>query len=92
MSNEPSVNWTGQRVRFVRDVDRFPHFIARKGETGVYLGHRMSVDAVKLDEPKQGAEEWDNDVLWNDDNQDGFVWEDIEPVISIEIAHVALLK
>jgi hypothetical protein len=89
-SHAPSVDWTGQRVRFVRDVDRFPHFIARKGETGLYIGHRMGIDAVRLDSHKVGAEEWGNCVLWGDD-EDVFIWDDVEPLVSIEIAKVELL-
>ena len=58
----------GDRVELVVDVDRFPHFVAPAGATGVVvdLGDPQIVLAVRLDAPLAGAEEWDNEVHWLD--------------------------
>lgn len=57
----PSV---GDRYRLARNVDRYPHFIAPTGATGTITqadGHGI---ALKLDEHLPGAETWDNEVVW----------------------------
>ena len=60
----------GMRVRLTRDVDRFPDFLAKAGTEGKVI--RVSFVGgqevrVKMDEPIPGAEEWDNCILWNDE-------------------------
>ena len=61
----------GARVRLRRNVERFPHFIAPAGAAGVVsfvgAGPGGSV-CVKLDAPLAGAEEWDNEVVWTEDD------------------------
>jgi hypothetical protein len=58
----------GSRVELVADVERYPHFIAPAGATGVVvdLGDPGIVLAVRLDEPLAGAEDWRNEVHWHD--------------------------
>jgi hypothetical protein len=67
---------TGDKVRLTVDVERFPHFIARKGLTGVVLDVNQNewpdTIAVKLDEPLQGCEEWDNTLLWHEEEREYF--------------------
>ena len=53
----------GLRVRLARDVDRYPHFIARAGATGT-VTEIGDVVRVHMDEPIEGCEEWDNDIEW----------------------------
>lgn len=52
----------GDRVELSRDVERYPHFIAPEGSTGVLV--QLDEAVVRLDEDLEGAEEWDNKVLW----------------------------
>jgi hypothetical protein len=54
----------GSRVRLTADAERFPHFIARAGSTGVVNHNPGDGIAVKLDRYLPGAEEWDNEVWW----------------------------
>ncbi len=63
---------TGTRVRLIHDVDRYPHFIAPEGATGtvVDIGDPM-VFAVKLDVHIDGAEDWDNEIHWSNDDLEG---------------------
>ena len=62
----------GMRVRLIENVNRYPHFVARAGLTGVVTEVQSEEDggvqyAVRLDRHLPGAEEWDNQVWWNDD-------------------------
>jgi hypothetical protein len=71
----------GDKVRLRLDVDRFPHFIARSGMTGVVSVSTENELAVKMDEPLNGAEEWDNQVWWYDNGIEEFpknAMEDLE--------------
>lgn len=59
----------GRSVRFVREVDRFPHFDVPKGSTGTVVGLSFSQDhkaiiRVRLDDETIGAEEFDHEVHW----------------------------
>ena len=67
---------TGDRVRLTVDVERYPHFIARKGMTGIVLDTNASdypqAIAVKLDEHLEGCGEWDNTLLWEDEEREYF--------------------
>lgn len=56
----------GQRYALTADVERFPHFIARKGATGTVTDTQPQLVALTLDEPLAGAEEWDNAVIFTD--------------------------
>jgi hypothetical protein len=72
----PRVIATGDRVRLTVDVDRYPHFLAKKGLTGIVLDTNASdwpkSIAVKMDEPLEGCEEWDNTILWSDEEREYF--------------------
>jgi hypothetical protein len=56
----------GSRVRLTADVERYPHFIARKGSEGVVSHNTDGGIEVKLDDHLPGAEPWDNEVVWVD--------------------------
>lgn len=58
----------GDRVRLTRNVDRYPHFIAPAGATGVLTSCDNDLWAVRLDLKVDGAEDWDNEVQWYPDN------------------------
>jgi len=62
----------GDRYRLARDVDRYPHFIAPSGAAGTITQADAHGIALKLDEPLPGAEEWDNEVVWAEDQVDSF--------------------
>jgi len=76
---------TGDRVRLIVDVERYPHFIAKKGSTGIVLDVNPNdwpkTIAVKLDEPLAGCEEWDNCLLWEDEEREYFL-QQVEPCAS----------
>jgi hypothetical protein len=55
----------GDHVRLLRPVDRFPHFVAPEGATGVATEVSDSLIRVRLDEKLEGAEHWDNEVCWS---------------------------
>jgi hypothetical protein len=56
----------GARVRLVRNVDRYPHFVAPAGATGTVKIRNGQYD-VLMDEPIPGCEEWENHVAWDTD-------------------------
>lgn len=59
----------GARVRLKFDVERYPHFIAKAGSTGIVVCADPDSYSVRLTEPLPGAEEWNNQVIWTaDDN------------------------
>jgi hypothetical protein len=53
----------GSRVALAQDIDRFPHFIANKGEMGKVVDVTDDFVSVKMDNHISGAEEWDNEVM-----------------------------
>jgi hypothetical protein len=59
----------GTRVRLKHAVDRYPHFLADAGMEGSVV-HTPSGDpsgtfCVRMDETLEGAEEWDNEIVWS---------------------------
>lgn len=59
----------GDRVRLVRDVERYPHFIAPRGTTGSVTFSDLAAGAairllVLADKKIRGAEEWQNQIEW----------------------------
>jgi len=56
----------GDEIRLIQDVDRFPHFVAKKGATGVVSEVRTDLICVRMDEKIPGAEVWDNDLSWSE--------------------------
>jgi hypothetical protein len=52
----------GKRVKLITDIVKFPHFIAKKGQTGTIVEYTEELVSVKLDETVEGAETWDNCV------------------------------
>ncbi len=58
----------GTRVRLTHAVDRYPHFIAPEGATGVVTESSDELVAVRLDLNVEGAHEWDNEVHWSNDD------------------------
>jgi hypothetical protein len=67
-SPRPDLSAAGTCVRLKRDVERFPHFIARAGTTGQIVEMSESLIAVSMDEPLEGAEEWENEIHWYPDD------------------------
>lgn len=59
----------GKRVKLLRDVERFPQFIAKAGMTGTITETPLD-DAygwgVQMDDKLENCEEWGNQVLWFD--------------------------
>lgn len=55
----------GMRVRLRRDIERFPHFIARAGLTGTVADISGGNVSVHMDMPLPGAESWDNEIVWD---------------------------
>jgi hypothetical protein len=62
----PSKVWpfaVGDRVRLVRDVERFPFFCARAGLSGVVVGADEFL-RVRMEEHIPEASDWDNCIIW----------------------------
>ena len=66
------------RGRLIRDVERYPNFIAKAGLTGV-LREDNGALYLTMDEPLAGAEEWDNSIQWLPEDGDN-PWEDLEVI------------
>lgn len=56
----------GAEVVLLRDVERYPHFIAERGSRGIVVDAEERNVAVRMRERIPGAEEWDNEVQWFD--------------------------
>ena len=54
----------GDRFKLVREVVRFPDFIARPGLTGTVTAVSGGIRG-RIDEPVRGAEAWDNELHWD---------------------------
>jgi hypothetical protein len=65
----------GGRYQLREDVDRYPHFLARAGMTGTLMEDTNEVTILKMDEPLENCEEWDNCIIWSrassDDDPEG---------------------
>jgi hypothetical protein len=68
----------GQRVRLKRDVERFSDFIALKGARGTINELTDFGYSVKMDEPIEGAQYWDNCVLWYGEERRKEFLDDVE--------------
>lgn len=55
----------GTRVRLTGEVDRYPHFLADKGLTGVVVQNSKDTFSVSMDKLIDGAEEWGNCIEWS---------------------------
>lgn len=55
----------GARVFTVALVDRYPHFLIPSGKTGTVTEAYDGLIRVRMDEHVPGAEEWDNEVVWD---------------------------
>lgn len=60
----------GTRVRVICDIERYPDFIAKVGMTGTVnvnnagISEDSPVFSVKIDQPLENCEEWDNCIEW----------------------------
>lgn len=75
----------GTRVRFVREVERYPHFVVPEGRTGTVTVSDDNEIRVRLDEALEGADEWADEVHWYsdmfvDEEFDEVFREDVEPL------------
>ena len=62
----PLGEWLGKRVRVVRNVERFPHFIVHAGAIGTVSYVDKDSFCVLMDDTIPGCEQWDNEVVWMD--------------------------
>ena len=63
---------TGTRVVLTRDVDRYPFFLAEAGMRGVVTTAQPGNVWVRLDRPLRGAEDWDNEIQWDESSVTDF--------------------
>lgn len=54
----------GYRFKLARDVERFPHFVARNGSTGTVTVNDDDGVWAKMDHSIDGAREWENEIHW----------------------------
>jgi hypothetical protein len=87
----PRLLVVGTRVRFVREVDRYPFATAKAGELGTVShveyekdGDRIANVAVTLDRFDPGLREWHNAVEWygvtGEDDANTDYPNDVEPI------------
>ena len=62
----------GTRVVLTRDVDRYPFFVAKAGVRGVVTCAQPGNVWVRLDWPLRGAEDWDNEIQWDESSTTDF--------------------
>lgn len=55
----------GDRVELVRLVDRLPDFLVEAGKTGTVTCANEREVYVQMDDKIDGAEEWDNQIIWD---------------------------
>jgi hypothetical protein len=53
----------GTRLRCVREVERYPHFVVAEGATAVIADISEHGVCIHLDEFLEGAQEWDNCLI-----------------------------
>lgn len=58
----------GARARLRHEIERFPHFLIEKGATGTVVEASTSLIALRMDDFVPGAEEWDNELCWTDED------------------------
>lgn len=58
----------GTKVRFIGDVERYPHARVDAGETGTFVEFDGESAWVKLDRYDEGLDEWDNCIQWWEDS------------------------
>ena len=67
----------GQKIQLKRDIDRYPHFIANKGECGYVVEYDSTYVAVQMELYIEGCEEWDNCICWYEHDFEDFA-DDVE--------------
>lgn len=75
----PGLPTRGTRVVLRHDVDRYPFFIAPKGTTGIVTHAEERLITVQLDAVIRGTEDWDFEVMWQDEPVEHF-WRDVAPI------------
>lgn len=71
----------GYRFTLRHDVDRYPDFVARQGNTGTVTAVQADgLIVARMDNHIEGAEQWDNELWWNDDGS-GFL-DDTVPLVA----------
>ncbi len=71
---ERLVPMVGRCVRFRRDVERFPNFMAKAGMSGKIDEYGEDHIAVRVHQDLgEGAEEWENHVIWREETLDEFL-------------------
>ena len=55
----------GSRFTLIREVDRFPEFVAPPGLMGMVTAVSGGTIRAKMDQPVLGAESWDNELYWD---------------------------
>lgn len=60
----------GSRAMLRHEVERFPHFLIDGGATGTITEATESLIALKMDEFVPGAEAWDNELCWTQEDGD----------------------
>lgn len=66
---EPAPFRVGARVRTRVEIDRYPSFLVAAGETGTVVVSDEGTLSVRMDQHIVGAEEWDNEIMWTE-NED----------------------
>lgn len=74
----------GDRIRLTVDVDRYPHCIISKGNTGTITESGEYQIAVELDRYHPDLEHWDNALLWTDEQLE-YYSEQTEPLFRFEV-------
>lgn len=79
----------GAAVRLVNDVERFPHFIAPAGMTGRVVMKDDDSICIRMDAHLEGAQEWNNEIVWEPRDAYNATWFDYEFFGEVEIVKAA---
>lgn len=63
----------GTRIKLIRTVERYPNFVVEVGATGTVTQNDKHGIAAKMDKEIKGCEEWNNAIIWSDDEVEQFV-------------------
>lgn len=71
----------GCHVALKQEVERFPHFKANAGSTGIIVEVTDHIIAVAMDDHIPGCEEWANRIIWSEVEERELFTQDAKPAL-----------
>lgn len=86
----PRGSYEGIRMRLVRDVERWPFFVAPAGAVGTVTYADDHTVCLRMDDHLPGAEEWDNEIVWSEATSNLWRWGD--PIVALAYDATPILE